>query len=293
VFTNGVILTIAPGHNIISALRGVGAKFEGNNKSPPLSRPRRDDSTNTTIPHRHKSTSTSIRRTTMTFTELPESGSGSHMGAAPLLPSTLFASESKNEETETASEFSLVGVIVLVVLLLLLSAILVILFYRILQRHGRIRDERQHTAPAPSSSSAVIDPKRIKRRYETIEGWLITKKVQPHTVVCGKIKSLLSKEKDEENPFKEVTSQDTAETDTDDEYWSSEEDGFFGAGQEEEGKECPVCMDPLKVGDVVSWSPSQNCEHAFHHECIKEWLLQHTDWYVFASESAYLSQYRS
>ena len=41
-------------------------------------------------------------------------------------------------------------------------------------------------------------------------------------------------------------------------------------------KECPICMEPFKVDDVVSWSPDLDgtCKHVFHHECIKEWMLQ-------------------
>jgi hypothetical protein len=33
-------------------------------------------------------------------------------------------------------------------------------------------------------------------------------------------------------------------------------------------------MDALEVGDLVSWSPNTNCEHVFHHSCIKEWLIK-------------------
>ena len=43
----------------------------------------------------------------------------------------------------------------------------------------------------------------------------------------------------------------------------------------EEGKECPVCMEPFTVDEIVSWSPTKYCDHVFHHECIKEWLLHH------------------
>ena len=29
--------------------------------------------------------------------------------------------------------------------------------------------------------------------------------------------------------------------------------------------------------EQVSWSAYLDCEHVFHHECIREWLLHHTD----------------
>lgn len=45
---------------------------------------------------------------------------------------------------------------------------------------------------------------------------------------------------------------------------------------EEEGRECPVCMECFAVNDIVSWSPcAKTCDHVFHHSCIKQWLLHH------------------
>jgi hypothetical protein len=38
--------------------------------------------------------------------------------------------------------------------------------------------------------------------------------------------------------------------------------------------ECPICMEVFQVGECVSWSPSVKCEHVFHTQCIKEWLLR-------------------
>jgi hypothetical protein len=38
--------------------------------------------------------------------------------------------------------------------------------------------------------------------------------------------------------------------------------------------ECPICMEVFEVGQCVSWSASTKCEHVFHYECIKEWLLR-------------------
>lgn len=41
------------------------------------------------------------------------------------------------------------------------------------------------------------------------------------------------------------------------------------------GHECPICMERFQVNDIVSWSPSEECEHVFHHTCIKTWLIHH------------------
>ena len=45
---------------------------------------------------------------------------------------------------------------------------------------------------------------------------------------------------------------------------------------------CAICLEALEVGDAVSWgsaAPQSStltvyCDHVFHHECIREWLLR-------------------
>ena len=44
--------------------------------------------------------------------------------------------------------------------------------------------------------------------------------------------------------------------------------------QQDTETECPICMEVFEVGDCVSWSASTSCNHVFHHDCIKEWLLR-------------------
>jgi Ring finger domain len=34
-------------------------------------------------------------------------------------------------------------------------------------------------------------------------------------------------------------------------------------------------MECFGENDIVSWSPCMGCDHVFHHECIKQWLLYH------------------
>jgi len=40
---------------------------------------------------------------------------------------------------------------------------------------------------------------------------------------------------------------------------------------------CPICMESFTVGQTVSWSTSNDCHHVFHHSCLREWLLRHTE----------------
>ena len=37
---------------------------------------------------------------------------------------------------------------------------------------------------------------------------------------------------------------------------------------------CAVCLSRYKVGDVVAWSSNPSCIHAFHRECVVDWLVK-------------------
>jgi hypothetical protein len=37
---------------------------------------------------------------------------------------------------------------------------------------------------------------------------------------------------------------------------------------------CAICLGPYEVGEVVVWSSNAACQHAFHEECMVDWLCK-------------------
>lgn len=42
-------------------------------------------------------------------------------------------------------------------------------------------------------------------------------------------------------------------------------------------KECPICLETYKENDEICWSRNRNCTHAFHLDCMVDWLMIHDD----------------
>jgi hypothetical protein len=40
---------------------------------------------------------------------------------------------------------------------------------------------------------------------------------------------------------------------------------------------CAVCLASYEVNDSVVWSLNQDCKHAFHEECVTDWLIKMQD----------------
>jgi len=51
---------------------------------------------------------------------------------------------------------------------------------------------------------------------------------------------------------------------------------YFGVEDDERdpGTACDICILEFEVGDEVAWSPNLHCSHAFHKDCILDWLVR-------------------
>jgi hypothetical protein len=95
-----------------------------------------------------------------------------------------------------------------------------------------------------------IKKERIQRRYETVEHWTITKRVQEHTTCCDMIR------RKHTNKSITVTSSSTTDMneDTDIDCCNQIDESFMK-------NECPICMSEFAVGQIVSWSSNPHCIH--------------------------------
>lgn len=89
--------------------------------------------------------------------------------------------------------------------------------------------------------------------------FLYVQRVKAHCIACEEMQRIFGSSSSRSIHIKLTTSNDTAETILD----------------EQEPHQCSICMESFEHNDLVSWSPSTECEHVFHHACIKTWLLHH------------------
>lgn len=56
-------------------------------------------------------------------------------------------------------------------------------------------------------------------------------------------------------------------------YLTSHKIGNTEMDQKYDASACAICLCAYEVGEKVSWSPNEECGHAFHTECISNWLM--------------------
>ena len=169
--------------------------------------------------------------------------------------------------------FSDTGVLLLAILLVILSVILVLLVIHILIRRRQMRSQgaggrRRRNRSRDQSDEALQN--RINRRYETIEGWMVSKRVIPNDEFCKKILSFVGNGNGNVHQDADCLSRKQSSPTIDLE--ASFETVESGASCVSSSMECPICLEKFSTGQIVSFSANPTCSHVFHHKCIKEWL---------------------
>jgi hypothetical protein len=184
--------------------------------------------------------------------------------------------------TSTDQEYA-VAVWVLSALLVVLSIVLVSVVFHIIYHHQR---SRRSITLFPRRRQKALE-ERITRRYETIEGWIISKRVQEHTTFCGTCVRDFSTF-DEDAWVEKNTTMDTADdsraasdlsADGSDKAQVAVEGGISSTStrpttatpaadhsENSTDQECPICFDDLLPGQVISYSANPACNHVFHHQ---------------------------
>jgi len=147
-----------------------------------------------------------------------------------------------------------VTIMVLSAVLAFLSTLIIIIAYKLVRQTQQQQLQQQQQSPHTNSSSepALDDQaERILRRYETIEHWLITKKVQVYDAFSQRVVQCIIPQSPPP-PQQQQSNKPCGDN------------------------ECPICMNEIKHNDAVSWSANPSCNHVFHHVCLKEWLLRRT-----------------
>jgi hypothetical protein len=207
-------------------------------------------------------------------------GSGSDKDGRPVFPFTSLG----NGKGDNGTNISIRG-LTLLLTFLTVGVLVCVLLPFVIPRLRRIWRRRLETNNEEDRRLSVDEQGRIQLRYSAIESWLVSKQVLAHDDLCRRVLQHNGKECWEpdtsahgKNRLKGrtmtvetlISADDDSNDENHGEIWSE-------CDNENEGLECPVCMDSIQVGAIVSWSANPKCRHYFHHACIKEWLLKHSD----------------
>eukprot|EP00548_Thalassiothrix_antarctica_P001015 CAMPEP_0194132204 /NCGR_PEP_ID=MMETSP0152-20130528/2732_1 /TAXON_ID=1049557 /ORGANISM="Thalassiothrix antarctica, Strain L6-D1" /LENGTH=219 /DNA_ID=CAMNT_0038827171 /DNA_START=265 /DNA_END=924 /DNA_ORIENTATION=+ len=121
-----------------------------------------------------------------------------------------------------------------------------------------------------------------RKRLRLINKWLITSVVlensddEIHKKSSSFFSSFKRQRRKKEKKKKNVAKGENEMLDSSDDRGSTF-DEETGNNDNNDDDACLICMEPFKVGDIVSWSSSFECNHVYHEHCITGWLRGHVD----------------
>lgn len=178
-----------------------------------------------------------------------------------------------NSNDSTENNIERVGGLGLAMILIVASFSVVIMmlliFYLERNRHhasNRVRVAASESIPAKES---------VDDRYRNIEKWLVSKKVEPHDKLCDTVIVSLKRNLPRKVKLKSGRDQEAALDCSAKICTKTNELNVEHAVPDTH--DCPICFDSFLLDEIVSWSPTPQCHHVFHHHCIKEWLLENKE----------------
>ena len=138
-------------------------------------------------------------------------------------------------------------------------------------------DEPDNPKDVPSGNSSTNVPELLQS--EEFLATKVPKYLQQHTE-----EELKEKEetKEEEGQFEEISPEDKMpSTEVEPVEHTKEvapvEDSSpvdDDSSVRDRGKVCDICLLEFETGEAVAWSPNPKCNHAYHEDCITDWLLR-------------------
>jgi hypothetical protein len=156
--------------------------------------------------------------------------------ATPLFNGTLSATTQDRQHLTGIGYLLISGLFVLLAFSLLL---LVWATWRRRRNHRTSHDDSEN--PTIDTDLNMASDHRIEQRYETIEHWIITKRVILHTI-----------------PPHQTENQEQCGTAISSSL-ECEDHSLTNRTPE-----CPICMSDIKLGQIVSWSSNPQCVHGMY-----------------------------
>lgn len=144
-----------------------------------------------------------------------------------------------------------IGYLLLAAFFLLLAFGILVLVWNAWRRrrnHHRTTDGNEN--PTIDIETTAASKQRMQRRYETIEHWIITKRVLPHTERCKMIEEMLLTNSPQQTVIRDES-----------EARMSNSMVCEDRSTTNSTPECPICMSEIKMGQIVSWSSNAQCIH--------------------------------
>jgi hypothetical protein len=222
---------------------------------------------------------------------------------ASMANSSLYSTGTSNSFTiQSETELTPMGYFMICGFLFVLALCLFLLIWNVWrQRRQRFLESVSGSSSASYAAASRALKQRIQRRYETVEHWIISKKVLPHNDFCAAVVANFDHHNNTAPSSTDapLSNRNSALEESTDVAVSSSEDVDAVAlvkqvppaeleeptnvdcigneleshhddciDPENEMQECPICMLELLPGEIASWSSNEQCCHGMYQTIL-------------------------